>query len=40
MMSGSGPTVFGLFKEFASAEAARHHITNDTNWFSATVETI
>ncbi|HIJ86308.1 MAG TPA: 4-(cytidine 5'-diphospho)-2-C-methyl-D-erythritol kinase [Desulfuromonadales bacterium] len=40
MMSGSGPTVFGIFKDFASAEVARHHITYGTNWFSATVETL
>ena len=40
MMSGSGPTVFGIFKDFASAETARHQITSGTNWFSATVETL
>lgn len=40
MMSGSGPTVFGMFKDFASAEAARHQITNGKSWFSATVETL
>jgi 4-diphosphocytidyl-2-C-methyl-D-erythritol kinase len=40
MMSGSGPTVFGIFKDFASAEAARHQITFGTNWFSASVETL
>ncbi|MDD2732845.1 MAG: 4-(cytidine 5'-diphospho)-2-C-methyl-D-erythritol kinase [Desulfuromonadaceae bacterium] len=40
MMSGSGPTVFGIFKDFASAETARQQITSGTNWFSATVETI
>ncbi|MFZ4857963.1 MAG: 4-(cytidine 5'-diphospho)-2-C-methyl-D-erythritol kinase [Desulfuromonadaceae bacterium] len=40
MMSGSGPTVFGMFKDFSSAEAARRQITHGTNWFSATVETL
>ena len=40
MMSGSGPTVFGMFKSFDSAEVARNQITNGTNWFSATVETL
>jgi 4-diphosphocytidyl-2-C-methyl-D-erythritol kinase len=40
MMSGSGPTVFGIFKDFYSAETARLQITSGTNWFSATVETI
>jgi 4-diphosphocytidyl-2-C-methyl-D-erythritol kinase len=40
MMSGSGPTVFGIFKDFTSAEAARHQITIGKNWFSATVETL
>ena len=40
MMSGSGPTVFGIFKDFDSAEVARYEITSGTNWFSATVETL
>lgn len=40
MMSGSGPTVFGIFKTFDSAEAARRHITKNTNWFTAAVETL
>jgi 4-diphosphocytidyl-2-C-methyl-D-erythritol kinase len=40
MMSGSGPTVFGIFKSFDRAEAARHTITEGTNWFAATVETL
>ena len=40
MMSGSGPTVFGIFKNLDSAEAARHQITDGTNWFSATVKTL
>ena len=40
LMSGSGPTVFGIFKDFGSAEAARYQITIGTDWFSATVETL
>ena len=40
MMSGSGPTVFGIFKSFDTAEVARLEATKDTNWFSATVETL
>ncbi len=40
MMSGSGPTVFGIFKDFESAEVARYNITKGSNWFSATVETL
>lgn len=40
MMSGSGPTVFGIFKSFDIAESARMEVTKHTNWFSATVETL
>lgn len=40
MMSGSGPTVFGVFKSCEAAEVARSKITNNTDWFSATVETL
>lgn len=40
MMSGSGPTVFGLFKDYDTAETARREVTKDTNWFAATVETL
>ncbi len=40
MMSGSGPTVFGVFKSFDAAEIARLEATKDTNWFSVTVETL
>lgn len=40
LMSGSGPTVFGIFESFSTAEAARRTLTAGTNWFSATVETI
>ena len=40
MMSGSGPTVFGIFKDFDAAEAARREVTKGTNWFAATAETL
>ncbi len=40
MMSGSGPTVFGIFSSYDSAEAARREITKDTDWFAATAETL
>lgn len=40
MMSGSGPTVFAVFKSFDAAETARQEVTKGTNWFSSTVETI
>jgi 4-diphosphocytidyl-2-C-methyl-D-erythritol kinase len=40
MMSGSGPTVFGVFKSFDAAEVARREITRGTNWFAATAETL
>jgi 4-diphosphocytidyl-2-C-methyl-D-erythritol kinase len=40
MMSGSGPTVFGLFSDEETAEQARLSITSGTNWFGASVETL
>ncbi|KAB0664727.1 4-(cytidine 5'-diphospho)-2-C-methyl-D-erythritol kinase [Oryzomonas japonica] len=40
MMSGSGPTVFGLFRDRESAERARTVLTADTGWFAAVAETI
>jgi 4-diphosphocytidyl-2-C-methyl-D-erythritol kinase len=40
MMSGSGPTVFGVFKSFDAAENARREITKKVNWFAAAVETL
>lgn len=40
LMSGSGPTVFGVFKNFDDAETARRELTKGTNWFGATVETL
>lgn len=40
MMSGSGPTVFGLFRDRDSAERAREALIDGTGWFAAAVETI
>jgi 4-diphosphocytidyl-2-C-methyl-D-erythritol kinase len=40
MMSGSGPTVFGVYKSFDAAEAARREVTKGSNWFAATAETL
>jgi 4-diphosphocytidyl-2-C-methyl-D-erythritol kinase len=40
MMSGSGPTVFGLFQDKGIAEQARAVLTSDTGWFAALVETL
>lgn len=40
MMSGSGPTVFGLYQDRETAELARAAITSDTDWFAAVVETL
>ena len=40
MMSGSGPTVFGLYQDKDTAEQAMAAITNDTGWFGAVAETI
>ncbi|KAB0669430.1 4-(cytidine 5'-diphospho)-2-C-methyl-D-erythritol kinase [Oryzomonas sagensis] len=40
MMSGSGPTVFGLFRDRESAEQARAVLTAGTGWFAAVAETI
>lgn len=40
LMSGSGPTVFGIFKSFKVAEVARREVIKGTNWFAATVETL
>lgn len=40
MMSGSGPTVFGLFPDRPTAEQAREELVKDTCWFAAVVETI
>lgn len=40
MMSGSGPTVFGLFSCREQAEQARAAITTGTTWFSTVTETL
>jgi 4-diphosphocytidyl-2-C-methyl-D-erythritol kinase len=40
MMSGSGPTVFGIFRDKESAERAREALTDGTGWFAVAVETI
>lgn len=40
MMSGSGPTVFGLFRDRETAERAREELIAGTGWFAAAVETI
>ena len=40
MMSGSGPTVFGLFHDKELAEKARQALTENTNWYAAVVETL
>jgi len=40
MMSGSGPTVFGLFRDRESAEQAREALAVGTGWFAVAVETI
>lgn len=40
MMSGSGPTVFGLFRDRGSAETARDALAREGGWFAAAVETL
>jgi 4-diphosphocytidyl-2-C-methyl-D-erythritol kinase len=40
MMSGSGPTVFGLYPDKDSAEKSRAAVTNGTGWFAVAVETL
>jgi 4-diphosphocytidyl-2-C-methyl-D-erythritol kinase len=40
MMSGSGPTVFGVFTSLDSAESARQQIAQNTSWFTAVAETL
>jgi len=40
MMSGSGPTVFGLFRDKAGAEHARKELSDSTRWFVAVAETL
>lgn len=40
MMSGSGPTVFGVFNSKDKAENAGREISNGTEWFTAVAETL
>jgi 4-diphosphocytidyl-2-C-methyl-D-erythritol kinase len=40
MMSGSGPTVFGLFRERETAVKAQAALSKGTGWFAAAVETL
>jgi 4-diphosphocytidyl-2-C-methyl-D-erythritol kinase len=40
MMSGSGPTVFGLYQDRETAEQARAAITASSDWFAAVAETL
>jgi 4-diphosphocytidyl-2-C-methyl-D-erythritol kinase len=40
MMSGSGPTVFGLYQDRETAERASAAITANKNWFAKVVETL
>jgi 4-diphosphocytidyl-2-C-methyl-D-erythritol kinase len=40
MMSGSGPTVFGLFADKDTAESARKALTAGTDWFAAVASTL
>lgn len=40
MMSGSGPTVFGLFQDKVAAEKARSELAETTEWFVALAETL
>ena len=40
MMSGSGPTVFGIFNSRDESENARREIANGTQWFATVAETL
>ena len=40
LMSGSGPTVFGLFSDEATAQAAGQALRKSHDWFVAVVETV
>ena len=40
MMSGSGPTVFGLYDSCDSAEKARTSLTTGNDWFAAVAATL
>jgi 4-diphosphocytidyl-2-C-methyl-D-erythritol kinase len=40
LMSGSGPTVFGVFAGKAAAEAAATRLALDTGWWTAAVSPV
>jgi len=40
MMSGSGPTVFGLYQDKETAEKAQTALTATTSWFAVVAETL
>lgn len=40
MMSGSGPTVFGVFRDKPGAERARGELSRTAGWFVAVAETL
>ncbi|MBT0666083.1 4-(cytidine 5'-diphospho)-2-C-methyl-D-erythritol kinase [Geobacter pelophilus] len=40
LMSGSGPTVFGIFEDEAAAREAAKKIATEHNWFTAAVKTL
>jgi 4-diphosphocytidyl-2-C-methyl-D-erythritol kinase len=40
MMSGSGPTVFGVFRDQPGAEQARKELSSTKGWFVAVAETL
>ena len=40
LMSGSGPTVFGVFDEEAAARRAARDLSRDKGWFTAAVKTL
>lgn len=40
MMSGSGPTVFGIYRDEASARRSMEKLAIGTGWFAVAVETI
>ncbi len=40
MMSGSGPTVFGVFSEREAAEQASRKLSEGTGWFAVAVRTL
>ena len=40
MMSGSGPTVFGLYQNRDAAEQARKTLSSNSGWFAAVTETL